>query len=278
MEQTPVTLEPPTAAKTWTMAQKAKRLGMEATVAVTAAGFVSPFITIIDKSIIANASGRQKLLDGLKTGFTTLFTRPGYFCRQPAFLLIWGVYSGTYIVANSIEAICEFTEVPWFYPKFIGTSIANVSLSVIKDKILTRMFAVIPPKPLPLLSYGCFTTRDSLSILASFNLPDPISRKMQEKFGIDKHVADITAQLVTPCAAQALSSPLHLIGLDLYNNPARTTQERMAFVKQEYVGTTLARMGRIFPAYGIGGVVNKFLRKKGKEFLGEETHDDHGHH
>eukprot|EP01102_Stenamoeba_stenopodia_P002245 TRINITY_DN1202_c0_g1_i1.p1 TRINITY_DN1202_c0_g1~~TRINITY_DN1202_c0_g1_i1.p1 ORF type:complete len:278 (-),score=67.89 TRINITY_DN1202_c0_g1_i1:89-922(-) len=276
MEPAPIALEP--AAKTLTTTQKAKRIGMEAAVAVTAAGFVSPFITIIDKSIIANASGRQKLLDGLKTGFTTLFTRPGYFAKQPAFLLIWGVYSGTYIVANSIEAICEFNDVPWFYPKFIGTSITNVTLSVIKDKILTRMFAVVPPKPLPLLSYGCFTARDSLSILASFNLPDPISKKMQENFGIDKHVADITAQLVTPCAAQALSSPLHLVGLDLYNNPARTVPERMAFVKQEYVGTTLARMGRIFPAYGIGGVVNKFLRKKGKELIGDETGGKHVDH
>jgi len=117
----------------------------------------------------------------------------------------------------------------------------------------------------------------------------------------NQYNADITAQLVTPCAAQALSSPLHLIGLDLYNNPARTSAERlitvhslhllltssshlgrdlfrMAFVRQEYVGTTLARMGRIFPAYGIGGVVNKFLRKKGKEFIGEEDAHGNDHH
>jgi hypothetical protein len=38
-------------------------------------------------------------------------------------------------------------------------------------------------------------------------------------------------------------------------------------VKREYVKTALARMARIFPAFGIGGVVNKYIRKSGKEWL-----------
>ena len=60
---------------------------------VVAAGLVAPFISIVDKSIIANASGRQPLVEGLKEGLKTLFTKPLYFFRQPAFLLIWYVES-----------------------------------------------------------------------------------------------------------------------------------------------------------------------------------------
>jgi hypothetical protein len=41
----------------------------------------------------------------------------------------------------------------------------------------------------------------------------------------------------------------------------------MKFVQKEYFKTTLARMARIFPAFGVGGVVNKYIRKKGNALL-----------
>jgi hypothetical protein len=58
-----------------------------------------------------------------------------------------------------------------------------------------------------------------------------------------------------------------LHGLDLYNREAASTQERISFVKREYAKTAVARMARIFPAFGIGGVVNKYIRKTGNECL-----------
>lgn len=58
--------------------------------------------------------------------------------------------------------------------------------------------------------------------------------------------------------------------MDLYNRPGRVgLKERVGFIGKEYVKTSLARVGRIFPAYGIGGVVNTWLRGKGREW--EET-------
>ncbi len=66
---------------------------------------------------------------------------------------------------------------------------------------------------------------------------------------------------------QILSTPLHLYGLNLYNVQVATGEERIAFIKKEYLKTTLARMARIFPAFGIGGVVNKYVRKSGNELL-----------
>jgi len=58
-----------------------------------------------------------------------------------------------------------------------------------------------------------------------------------------------------------------LYGLDNYNRSGSSTSDRIKFVQQEYVKTTLARMARIFPAFGIGGVVNKKVRALGKEEL-----------
>ena len=63
---------------------------------------------------------------------------------------------------------------------------------------------------------------------------------------------------------QLLSTPLHLHGLDLYNrNTTLSVNERIAFIKKEYAKTALARMARILPAFGIGGVLNKKIRKEG---------------
>jgi hypothetical protein len=73
----------------------APKLGLEWTCAVSSALLVAPFISIIDKAIFSNASGRQKLTASLAEGFKTMAVKPAYFFRQPSFLLIWGVYSGT---------------------------------------------------------------------------------------------------------------------------------------------------------------------------------------
>jgi len=62
----------------------------------------------------------------------------------------------------------------------------------------------------------------------------------------------------------------------LYNREKGSFTERLDFVRKEYVKTTLARMGRIFPAYGIGGVVNKHIRKYGNNLLHEAYQPPHG--
>jgi hypothetical protein len=62
-------------------------------------------------------------------------------------------------------------------------------------------------------------------------------------------------------AAQVLSTPLHLLGMDLYNRPGATAESRREFAVREYAKTTLARMARVLPAFGAGGVLNKIVRK-----------------
>lgn len=249
-----------------------KALLLESACAISSSALVAPIISIVDKSIFANASGKQPLVQGLISGFTTLFTKPLYFVRQPAFYLIWGVYSGTYIVANSVQCICDRKNVPWQIPKFIGSSAANVGLSVLKDLYFTRAFGTGAARPVPFASYSMYTMRDSMTIFASFNLPDVLSQNLTSNYGFTKSSADTTAQLVTPCAIQLFSTPLHLYGMDLYNRPEANKSERSTFIRREYVKTALARMGRIFPAFGIGGVANKAFRKKGAAWLSGNEH------
>lgn len=206
-------------------------------------------------------------MPSLINGVKTLFLNPIYFFKQPSFLFIWGVYSGTYIVANSIEALCERSNRSSFYPKFVGSSVANVTLSVLKDKAFARMFGTGEVKPMTIKSMGLFATRDSMTILASFSLPGIISTHMQHDMHMSKLKADTLSQLITPVSMQILSTPLHLLGLDIYNRANASKEERKAFIQKEYLKTTMARMARIFPAFGIGGVVNKYIRKEGNSKL-----------
>ena len=245
------------------------RLSLEASAAFLTAFSVAPAISIVDKAIVSNASGLEPLVPCLINGIKSLFSNPIYFLKQASFLFILGVYTGTYLVGNSIEAICERNQQDSFYPKFVGSSAANVTLSVLKDKAFARMFGKGDPRPMRISSIGLFATRDSMTILASFSLPDLISVKMQKNTDMKKADTDLIAQLITPVSMQIISTPLHLLGLDIYNRESATNADRKAFIGREYLKTVAARMARIFPAFGVGGVVNKKVRKIGKEALME---------
>lgn len=163
-------------------------------------------------------------------------------------------------------------------PKFIGTSTVNMVAGIFKDREFTRMFGTTAPRPLPLGTYGLFATRDSLTIAASFNMPDVMARSLVSKGWIgDPERAQNIAQLVCPAAVQFLSTPLHLMGLDLYNRQKVgpngvpvTWGIRIKFVIGEYWKSAFARVGRIGPAFGIGGVGNRIIKKNITNFLFKE--------
>ena len=68
------------------------------------------------------------------------------------------------------------------------------------------------------------------------------------------------AQFLTPAAVQVFSTPLHLLGLDLYNREGVAPRERAARVLRDWGKSSIARMGRIIPAFGVCGVVNMKVR------------------
>jgi hypothetical protein len=205
---------------------------------------VAPFIAVVDQSIIENASGRRTIVEAAKRQLGQLATEPHRYLSKPAFLLIWGVYGGTYIAANVVNSICDArkaTDAQRGAAKFFGVSTVNISLNISKDSIFTRMFGdkgkaptaggpvaqadsrFLPDlgkaRPMPKLSYACFAMRDSLTVFASFNLSPMAAAKLQEN-GWDETAARTAAQLFCPIAIQWLSCPLHLYGLDLFSRPA----------------------------------------------------------
>lgn len=120
----------------------------------------------------------------------------------------------------------------------------------------------------PRASYMLFALRDSLTVFASFNIP-PVIAPLLPSFNkeVEKRFSKASAaQFLAPAGMQLLSTPLHLLGLDLYNRPRGTIgvgwRERAKVVSRDWMGSSFARMGRIVPAFGVGGIVNARIRER----------------
>jgi hypothetical protein len=162
---------------------------------------------------------------------------------------------------------------------FLGTTAVNTTASLLKDRAYAKLFG--NPAQLkmsvPAASYALWMLRDFTTIGSSFILPTHVAGLLQQHSSISAGDAQQVAQLVTPVAAQLVAGPLHYVGLDCYNRPlsasggfrtmASQLSERARFLYRG-VGTVVgARMARILPGYGIGGVWNTKLRSHWREAL-----------
>lgn len=205
-------------------------------------------------------------MEGLKYGVRSFLTKPFQFVGSPQFRIVLSLYSSTYATANIVETTCEqysveSTKASMY--KFLSTSLVNIVVCVYKDRVFTSMFGVASSssRAFPKLSYLLFAARDSLTIAASFTAPSYIAGLLQEKKIVSSEkTANVTAQLFSPCAVQFFSTPVHLYALDLYNRPDISIASRAQLIRKEYFKSALARIGRIGPAFGIGGVGNTYLR------------------
>ena len=234
---------------------------------------VAPAISILDQAIVQNASGAKNLKNSMLDSFTQMVKKPATFARSPAFLLLWGVYGGTYMAVNLATSVFDkmnATDQQRGMVKFVGVSSVNIGLNVSKDRLFATMFGNGVPRPVPMKSIGTFALRDSMTVFASFNLAPMVAESLA---GAEVAGARTIAQLVCPVAMQWLSAPLHLLGLNWYNQPTvASSSERTSFVKKEFFSTALARSARIFPAFGIAPLINAPLRNATKTIFCEEHH------
>ncbi len=260
----------------WNTSKLGLRIGVDALSAGAAGILVAPIITMIDKGIIENASGRDTLGVSLKKSAVELLAKPHRFITSKPFALIFSLYFGTYFTANSIDTASAtikptqgLQEQTSGTSKFLATSTANLALCLYKDNQFTRLFAApgSSPRPVPMPTFALFTVRDCLTIFASFNLPPLLAPRVEERMGeqVKKYVGALSVtQFVTPAAVQIVSTPLHLLGLDMYNRPGAKmsgVDGRVGRVVRDWAKSAAARICRIVPAFGVGGVVNTKVRR-----------------
>lgn len=253
------------------------RLAVDAAGAACAGVIVAPVISIIDRSIMENASGRSSLLESIRSSFRNLVLQPraALFSRPCALILM--LYGGTYLTANLVDTTTStLTNKPAGTvssgaSKFVASSAANVGLCMYKDRSFVRMFGPVGsvPRAVPLPSYALFTLRDCLTVFASFNIPPLLAPHIDARLSDEvrrRMSGHTTAQFMAPAAVQFLSTPLHLLGLDLYNRPGQKAsavswRDRFAVVRSNWIISSVARICRIVPAFGVGGVVNMKVRR-----------------
>jgi hypothetical protein len=254
----------------WNTDKLGRRLGVDLMCAATAGGLVAPLITIIDKSIIENASGKRPMMASIRASLSTLLLRPHHFLVSRPFRLIFMLYTGTYLTANTLDTVKgtvnnrPASATTSGLSKFAATSTANLSLCLYKDSQFTKMFGTASARAVPPVSYALFAARDCLTIFASFNLPPLIAPSLPLSEAVEAHISRVSAaQFLAPAGIQLISTPLHLLGLDFYNRNGGTSMaDRFSKVRMDWLKSSLARMCRIVPAFGVGGVVNNGMRKR----------------
>lgn len=259
------------------------------------------------KAEIANKIPRRAIIEKASKGFPirqtisnclkSMVSKPSGFFLSTPFILIYTLYTSTYLTANVLDTVSStlrnqsFSTVTAGPAKFISTTAVNMAICVYKDARFAKIFGANPPPTnqptgsaapaqpassischppmtasapkIPKISYGLFCLRDSITIFASFNVPSLIAPSIPDFLAETPRMKATIAQFSCPALMQFASTPMHLLGLDLYNRQppgGLPWSDRAARIRRDYISSSFARMGKIVPAYGVGGVVNVRMR------------------
>ena len=274
------------------------KLAGDAAVGVGVTFLMAPFLSVVDRAISERAAGSKTIMSSCLYSLRSMVANPVAFARNPVFLWCWAVYGSTYTTANSLKTIVEHrkefsnattcsssSKGPAAVDEesmgklgiFLGTSLANSGASVMKDRAFAYMFATdaaaAAVQKVPNASYGLWLSRDLIGVGSSFVLPDLIAKRMSSENPEDMQKYRDMSQFGVPVATQFVAGPLHLLGLDLFNRPMQSISWRDAFVERTrflmngYSAVVGARIARIIPGYGFGGVMNTKLRDGWREHL-----------
>ncbi|KAJ5731176.1 uncharacterized protein N7483_005684 [Penicillium malachiteum] len=270
----PVTIQKP---PTWNTKDLGLRLGVDVASAATAGALTCPLITIIDRAIIEKASKGFPIRQTLTNCVRSMVSKPSGFFLSTPFILIYTLYSATYLTANAIDTLSSTLRDQSYstvtadarFAKIFGanppptqpSSGAGAGTGASSFSCHPPMTASAPK--IPKVSYGLFCLRDSITIFASFNVPSLIAPSIPDFIAETSRMKATIAQFSCPALMQFASTPMHLLGLDLYNRQppgGLPWGDRAARIRRDYISSSFARMGKIVPAYGVGGVVNVRMR------------------
>ncbi|KAF7595995.1 hypothetical protein BBP40_003774 [Aspergillus hancockii] len=226
-----------------------------------------------DKALVERAAFDRPLLQSLRSHTLSALKRPGQFVFSRPFGLVWTLYAATYAVANGSETISKER-----WPShadsitFTTTFMVNVPLGVLKDIRYAQLFGgSIGPaaKNAVRMSGGVvskaatatFLLRDGVTIFGSFTLAQWCATVIPDRFASHPSSKTVITQIAVPVLSQLVATPLHLLGLDLYNRRGVSWKDRIAAIRRHLPSATVIRCVRIIPAFGFGCLTNMGLRE-----------------
>lgn len=102
--------------------------------------------------------------------------------------------------------------------------------------------------------------RDGLTITSSFIFKAQLQEHLEEQ-GMAHRDADLVASFAVPVSAQLLSTPLHILAMDLSKRPGAAAGARLAAMASGYATVLTGRVMRILPAFGLGGFINDMIKE-----------------
>ncbi|KAL4735377.1 hypothetical protein BDV11DRAFT_208565 [Aspergillus similis] len=254
-----------------------RSLRADITAATVATLLVSPTVTIIDRSLVESASYNKPVLQTLRSSTRHALAHPARFIFSRAHGHVFTLYGATYTVANGTETVTRQT-----HPSlsdaitFACTFLVNVPLGVWKDIRFAQFFGTfnqpnlsstaraVPPLVKQTASTAAAATlllRDAVTIYGSFTLAQRCADNIPDSLASHPYSKTVFTQLVVPVLSQLVATPLHLLGLDLYNRQYRVPwADRGKVVWRDLGAATAVRCARIVPAFGVGYLVNMGLR------------------
>ena len=191
--------------------------------------------------------------------------------KSYAFRWIFFVYSTTYATSN----LCDHIRISNVDPAIVKLTITflwNTTASLVKDKALAQAFGATEVRPFPNSSFVLFLLRDAVAVASAFTIPPILGKVISDKIGTSEQRGLKIAQIISPLLIQFIGTPLHLVGLDIYNHPHASNIERIKHLKAIYWNSLFLRMLRFLPAYGIGGIINIELRNYFQQFGPNSKH------
>ncbi|KOC10210.1 hypothetical protein AFLA70_51g004481 [Aspergillus flavus AF70] len=252
----------------------AGRLAGDLTAAAVSASLIAPTVTIIDRALVERAASDRPLLQSLRSYTVAALKRPGAFVFSRPFGLVWTLYGATYAVANGTETITKEICPARVDPiTFATTFIVNVPLGVWKDIRFAQLFGTqiqssakkalrVSSRIVSKAATATFLLRDGVTIFGSFTLASWCSSVIPDSLASQPSTKTIITQIAVPVLSQVVATPLHLLGLDLYNRQSGVTwSDRIATIRKHLASATVIRCVRIIPAFGFGCLTNIGLRE-----------------
>lgn len=218
---------------------------------------VSPIMTIIDTAIIQSQIKKIQLKDAVVNTINDYSTKRMKFNRP--FGIMFFVYSSTYATANLTNLACKKMNIDYKIPTLIATSLVNIAAISYKDKEYTKLFNQTR-NSFPRASYGLFALRDMTTIASSFIFKNDVANELNTY--MPHNIADFIASMTVPMAMQLVSTPIHILSIDLYQRPTALFKDRMLFIRQMYKSVCSGRVMRVIPAFCIGGFINDMTRSR----------------
>lgn len=235
------------------------RVVVDTAIGTLAGSVLALAITPMDQAVMEKMSGRVTLAASLRTSARQMLSTPVRYVRSPQYTFVVGTYAGTYISKNLADTVCKETEQTpekeAFY-KFWSVLAVNGGLSVFwKDPGLARLFGKSAGPAMPKTVYASWMLRDALHMVGATVLPD----YCEQRFGWTKDQWRL-AQLTFPLMTQLVTTPAHLLGLDLYNHPTSALSARLGRIRKNWLPSSGLRMIRMFAPWSLGLIINRDLR------------------